>query len=213
MKYVFLFLVFMLALSLNGATAQEPTPTPLQDVTTASCPVSLPNLSESPDDNYISVESGYGNPEQTLFIGLWPGGNVIFHPNGSGFVSDDGSLSMKFWFYRTLLGEVVIEGRRLDKPGPVAHLATLRGPADGYGETGFHPAGLTFPSQGGWDVTASVGDAHMAFVTLVVWVPFEHSGRVAWGGSADMTSPGPQAFQYIVQYPEGVSWQLNRQGA
>jgi hypothetical protein len=134
--------------------------------------VSLPNLTVSPDDYYISVENGYGNPERTMFIGLWQGGKVFFCPNCSADLSPDGSLAMKFWFYRTIPGEVVIEGRRLDQPGPLAHLATLRGPADGYGEVGFHPAGLAFPGQGCWEVTARIGEAEMTFVTLVVWIPF-----------------------------------------
>jgi hypothetical protein len=141
--------------------------------------VSLPNLTESPDAHYISTESGYGNPEQTMFIGLWPGGKVYFCPNCAGSFFADGSLSMKFWFYRTIPGEVVIEGRKHNEPGPVAHLATLRGPADGYGETGFHPAALLFPEQGCWEVTARIGEAQMTFVTLVVWIPFERQ-RPGW---------------------------------
>jgi hypothetical protein len=145
---------------------------PLSQAAINDCPVSLPNLSESPDEYYMSVDRGYGNPEGTLFIGLWPGGKVIFYPDGSGSRDPDGSLSMKFWFYRTVPGEVVIEGRRLDASEPVARLATLRGRADGYGETGFHPAGLRFPGQGCWEVMSSVGEERMTFVTLVVWIAF-----------------------------------------
>jgi hypothetical protein len=148
-----------------------PTAIPLAVEAIAACPVSLPNLAVSPDDYYISVENGYGNPEQTIFIGLWPDGIVTFYPGGPGTVSGDGSLGMKFWFYRTIPGEVTIEGRRLDEDGPLAQLATLRGPADGYGDTGFHPAGLVFPSQGCWEVTARIGKASMTFVTAVVWLP------------------------------------------
>jgi hypothetical protein len=133
---------------------------------------------------------------------------VIFHPGGPDALSADGSLSMKFWFYRTIPGEVVIEGRRLDEPGSAAHLATLRGPADGYGETGFHPAGLRFPGQGCWEVTARIGDARMTFITLVVWIPFKlfRSGwfpdRVMVDSDFDLTGY-PWSFQYVYRYADG----------
>ena len=155
----------------RGQAGSPPaTPAPLPDASLANCPVSLPNLTETPDPYYISQTSGYGNPEQTMFISLWPEGRVIFYPGGPGELARDGSLTMKFWFYRTVPGEVVIEGQRLDEPSEPALLATLRGPDDGYGETGFHPAGLRFPGQGCWQVTASAGDQRLVFVTAVQWL-------------------------------------------
>ena len=139
----------------------------------ANCPVSLPNLTESPDEYYISSRSGYGNAAGTMFIGLWPGGVVTFHPNGPGHESQEGLLGVKFWFYRTIPGEVVFEGRRQDAPAPPMPETILRGPADGYGETGFHPSELVFPGEGCWEVTARIGEESLTFVTLVVKVPFE----------------------------------------
>jgi hypothetical protein len=142
-----------------------------------------------------------------MFIGLWPEGTVYFCPGCPGSLSADGSLSMKFWFYRTVPGEVVIEGRRLDEPGSVAHLDTLRGPEDGYGETGFHPAGLVFPSQGCWEVTASIAEERMTFVTLVIWIPFEPLwlGWVPEGTLHESTdlSGYPQSFQHVYRTAEG----------
>lgn len=184
-----------------------PTPVPLDRNAVAGCPVSLPNIAESPDPYYISVKAGYSNPDRTMFISLWPGGKVFLHPDGPGSQHRDGSLGMKFWFYRTIPGEVLFEGRRLDQPGPAAHMATLRGPLDGYGETGFHPAGLDFPSQGCWEVTASIGDASMTFVTLVVWVPFKPllpgwlpEGVIAT--DSDLTAY-PETFTYVYRFPDG----------
>jgi hypothetical protein len=51
--------------------------------------------------------------------------------------------------------------------------AILRDAPDGYGETGFHPSGLLFPSAGCGEVTAKVGEASLTFVTLVVRIPFD----------------------------------------
>jgi hypothetical protein len=47
------------------------------------------------------------------------------------------------------------------------------GVPDGYGETGFHPSGLRFPTPGCWEVTAKVGETSLTFVTLVVKITFD----------------------------------------
>lgn len=107
-----------------------------------------------------------------MFIGLWPGGKVIFHPGGPGHQSPDGALGMKFWFCRTVPGDVVITGRRLDAAGPPMPETVLRGEEDGYGEWGFHPATLTFPAEGCWEVTATIGQEQMRVVMLVARLSF-----------------------------------------
>jgi hypothetical protein len=62
----------------------------------------------------------------------------------SDFVAEDGSLQMKFPWWRAVRGKVEIEGRRLDAPAPPiqAHIP------DGYGETGFQAMGIYFPTAG-----------------------------------------------------------------
>lgn len=182
-----------------------PTPHPLTKEAIASCPVSLPNLDKSPDPYFISVEDGYGNPQRTIFIGLWPGGTIFFQPKSAGMINPDGSLGMKFWFYRTIPGDVVFGGRRLDAPAPPMPTEILRGEEDGYGETGFQPAGLTFSTEGCWEVTASIGEESMTFVTLVVRYPFERlwlfslpEGRM--DPSYDI-SGYPDSIRYVYRYP------------
>lgn len=86
---------------------------------------------------------------------------------------------MKWPWYRTIPGEVIITGRRLDAPAPPMPTMTLRGEPDGYGKTGFHPSELHFPSAGCWEITARVGEARLTFVTLVVKVAFEPA-RLGW---------------------------------
>lgn len=159
------------------ATFTPSPPGPTSVPLSAECPVSLPNLEESPNDYYLSTRSGYGNPARTIFIGLWPGGKVVFHPGGPRTQSPDGSLAMKFWFHRTVPGNVVIGGQRLDAQAPPMPETVLRGEEDGYGETGFHPAGLVFPGEGCWEVTARVGDHEMSVVMLVVRFPFAPSWK------------------------------------
>lgn len=180
---------------------------PLTREAMAACPVSLPNLTQSPDEHYISARSGYGNARGTMFFGLWPGGVVTFRPDGPGQASPDGSLAMKFWFYRTVPGEVVIGGRRLDAAAPPMPQQILRGKADGYGETGFHPSGLVFPGEGCWEVSAAIGEEKLTFVTLVLKLLFEPllptwlpDGLEVDG--VDLTN-FPPAFRYTYGFQNG----------
>ena len=153
------------------AVTPSPSPAPLTGAAMAACPVSLPNVTTSPNEHFVSPISGYQNADGTLFTMLWAEGKVIFRPGGPGRINSDGSLGMKWPWYRTIPGAVVIGGRRLDAPAPPMHPVLLRGIPDGYSETGFHPSGLLFPSEGCWEVTAKVGKASLTFVTLVVKVP------------------------------------------
>ena len=146
---------------------------PTQSQSMNSCPTSHPNLTKSPDEHYISAEGGLGNTEANLFTVLWPGGVVLFYPGGPGQINLNGSLEMKWLWYRTVPGEIVITGRRLDAPALTMPEVILRGKSDGYGETGFHPSRLVFPSEGCWEVTAKVKEASLQFVTLLVKIAFE----------------------------------------
>ena len=38
----------------------------------------------------------------------------------------------------------------------------------GYGDRGFQPAGVTFPTEGCWEVTGKAGTSTLTFVTFVI---------------------------------------------
>lgn len=99
-----------------------------------------------------------GNGE--LWTSLWPGGVVVARPAD---VTRNGSIAMKFPWWRGVRGKLKITGRRLDarSPGLRAHILS------GYGPIGFQSTALTFPAKGCWEVTGRVGDARLTFVTLV----------------------------------------------
>jgi len=61
-------------------------------------------------------------------------------------------------------GKLRIEGSRLDASAPplVGHVP------DGYGDSGFQSSGITFPTEGCWQVTGRVGEASLTFVVLVL---------------------------------------------
>jgi len=103
--------------------------------------------------------SSHGNGK--LWVGgLWPEGVITAEPS---FVEADGSVGMKFGWWREVSGRLVITGRRLD-----GQAAPARGDVpDGYGQTGFQASGVVFPTEGCWEITGTVGEVRLTFVTFV----------------------------------------------
>jgi hypothetical protein len=126
---------------------------------TFRCPVTRPN-----GVRYTAYPAGGNHGNEALVTVLWPEGKVVFEPGGAGFVLEDGSLSMKWMWWRKVPGRLVIEGRRLDGSAPPLRARI----PNGYGENGFQATALIFPTPGCWEVTGQVGDASLTFVTLVV---------------------------------------------
>jgi len=87
----------------------------------------------------------------------------------------DGSIEIKFPWWRAVRGELRIEGRRLDQSAP-----PLRSDFSSYGPTGFQATGIIFPTEGCWKITGRAGEASLTFVVIVV--------------RADRWALGPQDF-------------------
>jgi hypothetical protein len=124
-----------------------------------TCPITLPNRSVPPEGTDWGPEDSYGNGK--LWTLFWPY-NVVVADRG--YVEDDGSIGMKWPWWRGVSGRLKIEGRRLDKPAPRLHADI----SSAYGVSGFQPSGIYFPSEGCWEVTGRVGEASLTFVTLIV---------------------------------------------
>ena len=129
--------------------------------TTRECSTTQPNgihAGGEPD-----APSSYGSRQLSTF--LWSEGTVVFKPHGSGFRTPDGSLGMKFpwWRGEGVRGFLRIEGRRLDGEAP-----PLRSEFQDYGDRGFQATYVIFPTPGCWEVTGRAGDASITFVTQVV---------------------------------------------
>jgi len=122
-----------------------------------SCPVTTPNGSTPP--GAVPSDSYHGNG--ALWTALWSEGRVAVPRQR---VLADGSLTMKFPWWRGVQGHLIVEGRRLDAPAPPLRAEVL----DGYGDRGFQATDLIFPTEGCWEVTGRVGNASLTFVTLVV---------------------------------------------
>lgn len=155
--------------STPSPTAVRPTdnPTQISNISTSdtafSCPVTQPNGSAPPSETPSPNAHGNG----ALWTWFWSENTVVFEPGGPGHVGPDGSLAMKWPWYRGVRGDLFIEGRRLDAPAPPLRAAI----PDGYGSRGFQATSLIFPTAGCWEVTGRVGNDSLTFVTLVVKDP------------------------------------------
>lgn len=93
-------------------------------------------------------------------------GKFVFEPGGSGFVDHDGALGIKFAWERYKPGLLHVGGRRLDGPAAFARAYI----SNGYGDVGFQPTYLIFPTPGCWEITGFVGDLRESAVTFVMLV-------------------------------------------
>jgi len=124
------------------------------------CPVTLPRPWVPPPG--VSQRALFGSDfaagNGRLWVGgLWPSGVIVARPKL------DGSVAMKFGWWRNVRGHLRITGRRLDAPAP-----PLRTDFPNYGFTGFQASGVYFPTAGCWQVTGKAGTATLTFVTMVV---------------------------------------------
>ena len=135
-----------------------PTPTPEPSSSHVSmadakrCPVTVPR-------NHGPLGQTYGNGK--LRVALWPHGVIAV---GRDYIDGQGRVRMKFPWWRMVHGRLRIMGHRLDAPAPpaIAHVP------HGYGPGGFQASGVTFPTEGCWEVTGMVGQDHLTFVTFVI---------------------------------------------
>ncbi len=139
----------------------EPAGTPIE------CLVTQPNGVLPPEDaNVFNRGSGdYGN--DYLWTSLWTWGNTgtVIVPETS-LLPDGTAQDLKWPWYRFVEGELTIEGHRLDADAPPLQASVMN---ESYG-SGFIPSGLTFPTDGCWEITGTVGDeGSLTFVVLVVW--------------------------------------------
>ena len=166
-----LFVLVLLAfMSFGAAGTRRPS-----DAAPAACPVTISRKSSTLPKDIFGSGPAYWN-DSLIVGGLWPNGTIVFRPGGPGIVLPDGSLSMKFGWYRGdgLWGKLTITGKRLDAPAP-----PLRADIpDGYGDTGFQATALIFPTEGCWQVTGKVGRTSLTFVTRVVRVWKAHTKRI-----------------------------------
>jgi hypothetical protein len=194
-------MVFVIPPLLHGLNPSAPAP--LMKSAISSCPVTLPNGKSPSAPGAPGSEFNLGNEDGTLFTIPWPEGVVIFARDGPGFILPDGSLEMKWPWWRGMPGKLSIGGQRLDAPAPPLRAEIT----EGYGDSGFQPTALIFPTQGCWEVTGIVGNAQLTFVTLVVQVPFRFI-NFNWFPDGFLSvhrkiSELPESLRDVTNFPNG----------
>jgi len=178
-----LLLVGVLTACSEAQRSSTPSPTP--EATTFECVTTL-----------VPPRGRYGT--DALGTVLYQGGTVAFARGGPGRIHTDGSLEMKWLWYRTPGTALTIEGRRLDGEAPPLEATFIDGYA-GYLQVG----SLIFPTAGCWEVTASTGDAVLTFTTLVV-VRDEPAPTCPVTIPNASTPPGQRPFP--TQHGDGDLW-------
>jgi hypothetical protein len=131
--------------------------------TPVACPVTAPNGQQPPSGENVFGRGRGGHGNDGLWTNLWTWGEGVVQVPPT-HVNPDGSLGgMKWPWWRDVPGRLSIEGRRLDADAQPLRVEV----PDGYGERGFQPSGLIFPTTGCWEVTGRAGDASLTFVVRV----------------------------------------------
>lgn len=130
------------------------------------CPVTRPSSPVQVE----GVPASFNYGDEHLRTILWAHGTLRAGrlPNGGSYatVKADGSIWAKLGWWRSTPGTLTITGQRLDAPAPPLRAEV---PA-GYGETGFRPTTIIFPSVGCWKVEGHLAGASLVFVVRVVKV-------------------------------------------
>lgn len=144
------------------------------------CRTTLPTGGTPPGED--SSPNVYTNGR--LYTGLPTNGEILADDS---FIEADGSIGWKFAWWRApgvgAAGDLRITGHEISTGLPI----TVSIP-DGYGQR-FQASGITFPTEGCYEITATTGDTHLTFVTKVKKVT-SSVARPSVTGTAG-ASPGP----------------------
>src|SRR5215213_5694129 len=121
--------------STERVTPEVTPPAGLRSLTSTAPPCAVtPSNKSTPIADWGAESLGNGS----LWTLFWRGNTVLADPS---YVLPDGSVEMKWPWWRAVPGQLAITGRRLDAPAPPLS-ANI---AQGYGDTGFQPSSIHFP--------------------------------------------------------------------
>lgn len=135
----------------------------MSSVDSYECNPTTPDTLDEPknqENGLFRSDGTFGNDSLYTILGS----RITFKPGSAGWVLADGSLSMKYPWWRLRNGQLTIKGHRLDDTAPPLRASI----PDGYGDIGFQATSLIFPTPGCWEVTGSVGDSSISFIVDVI---------------------------------------------
>lgn len=122
--------------------------------TTMACPATRPNGRMPLRDAGVNHGNGF------LWVSLWAGGRFTVKPED---VAADGSIEIKFGWWRREAGRLRISGKRIDGASAPLRVHIPRG----YGPRGFQASSIVFPGPGCWRIAGRVRSRTLTFVALV----------------------------------------------
>ena len=160
MRGVAAFLTFLVAAGCGGPSpsiaSADPTPS------AAACSPTQPNGDSPPGED---PSPGFFGDGRLYTSALSTGGEILAQ---SAFVGVDGSIGWKFPWWRApgvgAAGDLRITGHETHTGAAI--VASI---PDGYGQR-FQASGITFPSEGCYEITAQSGVARLTFVVRVLKV-------------------------------------------
>ena len=133
---------------------------PTEKSTVESCPVTEPVWVKPPEDAAVSDSMEYGdyfaNEDQSILASAWWAEPEAYQQ----YASEDG---VKVGWFRPEGAALQLTGRRLDGDAPPleAHVPCCY-------PTRFQATGLSFPTEGCWEVVAKAADSELAFTVWIV---------------------------------------------
>jgi hypothetical protein len=136
-----------------GASSTVRPSTPGLGTASATCTPTVPNGNRPPGEDPSPVWHGDGK--------LWT--QLVPTYDDPRWIQLDGSIGIKFPWWRAVRGRLVITGKRIDGAAPrlVADVPAA------YGTTGFQASRIFFPTRGCWSVTGAVASEKLQFVVDV----------------------------------------------
>ena len=147
---------------LGDCVAPKSHPSPVSSETSdalQTCPVTQPQWVKPPDDPAVQGEAEYGyyfvNEGGSLWASAW-------WEESEGYQLVAGEEGNKIGWFRPASEKLEIHGNRLDAPAPA-----LQAEIPCCYPTRFQASGVTFPTEGCWEVTAQSGGGELKFVVEV----------------------------------------------
>lgn len=142
-----------------GSPTRTPGASPAEETSSSACPVTEPVWAKPPDDPAVqgSPEHGYYfvNEDRSIWASAWWTEEEEDHLR----VSEEG---VKVGWFRPAGATLEITGQRLDTETPSleAHVPCCY-------PTRFQATGLSFPTDGCWEITAKAAESVLSFVVSV----------------------------------------------
>jgi hypothetical protein len=119
------------------------------------------NAPRAPMNDSEKMRAGWNHGNGILWVLLKDGAMVLSDRD----VTKDGAYRVKFGWWRGVRGKFSIEGRRLDATAPPLRYSAQ---PESYGDLGFLPSSLYFPTEGYWEIAGHIDNQTLTFVVHVI---------------------------------------------